>query len=118
MSDKKLFKVVAGSLTRGNKRYGFGDTIELTNAEASGAFYKTRVLEVGARVPVGADAERVAELEARIAELEGQLAAGVPVSADAERIAELEGRIAELEGQLAAGVTVDDAPPPPPKAKK
>lgn len=89
MSDKKLYKVVAGSLTRGDKRYGFGDTIELTDAEASGPFYKARVLEVGASVPVGADVERIAELEARIAELEGQLAA-----------------------------SGDVPPPPPPKAKK
>ena len=96
MGDKKLYKLVAGSLTRGDKRYGFGDTIELTDAEAGSAFYKSRVLEVGARVPVGA--ERIAELETRIAELKV--------------------RIAELEGQLAAGVTVNDAPPPPPKVKK
>lgn len=100
----KLYKVVAGSLTRGDKRYGFGDTIELTDAEAASAFYKTRVLEVGARVPVGADngqAERIAELEAQLTEVDG-----------------LKARIAELEAQLAAGVTVGDAPPPPPKAKK
>ena len=131
----KLFKVVAGSLTRGDKRYGFGDTIELTDAEAASAFYKARVLEVGARVPVGGDngqAERIAELEAQLTEAQMVIDANAGL---AERIAELEAqlteaqmvidanaglaeRIAELEGQLAAGVTVNDAPPPPPKVKK
>ena len=107
----KLYKVVAGSLTRGDKRYVFGDTIELTDAEAVSAFYKARVLEVGARVPVGGDngqAERIAELEAQLAE------AQMVIDANAG----LAERIAELEAQLAAGVTVNDAPPPPPKVKK
>ena len=108
----KLFKVVAGSLTRGDKRYGFGDTIELTDAEAGSPLYKARVLEVGARVPVGADAERIAELEA--AAVENANLYGEQVAENA-KLAE---RIAELEGQLAAGVTVNDAPPPPPKVKK
>ena len=99
MTDRKLYKVVAGSLTRGDKRYGFGDTIELTDAEAGGAFYRARVLEVGTRVPVAVDAERIAELE-------GQLA-------------EAKARIAELEGELAAGVTAKvEAPPTTEKRKK
>ena len=87
----KLYKVVAGSLTRGDKRYGFGDTIELTDAEAGSAFYKSRVLEVGARVPVQ-DGARVAELEselaaaeARIQQLESELAAGVTAEAEAQQ---------------------------------
>ena len=98
MADRKLFKVVAGSLTRGGNRYVFGDTIELTEEQAASPFYKSRVLELGARVPV--------QDGARVADLESELTAA-------------KARIQQLEGELAAGVTTEvEAPPPAKKRKK